>query len=239
MPDYKDIFNNIFIANKWGDSESKSGSGSNLEQTSYIRNILPKLLSEHKIKTLLDLPCGDFNWMKETVTELSKVIDKYTGGDLLHQLIFNNQSKYGNEKFEFKKIDLLYDNLSSYDLIFNRDCLVHFSYKNIYRALRNVKKSKSIYLLTTTFPGSKNKDIKTGHWRTIDLQAYPFCMSQPLLLIDEKCSESGNKYFNKSLGLWKINDIPIIKIFMNILIYKTLLLLYFPIVFIKQRLRGK
>ena len=61
----KDIFTNIYFKNKWGDNNSFSGSGSNLEQTSVILDELPKIIRKYKISSILDLPCGDFYWMKE------------------------------------------------------------------------------------------------------------------------------------------------------------------------------
>ena len=34
--------------------------------------------------------------------------------------------KYEKENLKFIKIDIIKDNLTKYDLIINRDCLVHF-----------------------------------------------------------------------------------------------------------------
>lgn len=57
---YNAIFTDIYKGNKWHDNESFSGSGSNLEQTKAIREILPELINNLSIKTMLDIPCGDF-----------------------------------------------------------------------------------------------------------------------------------------------------------------------------------
>ena len=37
----------------------------NLEQTLVILDELPKIIRKYKISSILDLPCGDFYWMKE------------------------------------------------------------------------------------------------------------------------------------------------------------------------------
>ena len=43
-----------------GDSNSFSGTGSNLDQTKEIIKKLPILIKNYKIKSILDIPCGDF-----------------------------------------------------------------------------------------------------------------------------------------------------------------------------------
>ena len=96
------------------------------------------------------------------------------------------------------------------DLIFCRDCLVHLSYKQIYKALVNIKRSKSKYLLVTTFAKTpKNKDILTGEWRKLDFRLSTFNLQDPFAIIDEKYTAKGDKYADKSMGLWRIEDIKI------------------------------
>ena len=56
----KDIFQNIYFNNRWGDSSSLSGTGSNLEQTTNIIKELPSIFKKYKINSILDIPCGDF-----------------------------------------------------------------------------------------------------------------------------------------------------------------------------------
>ena len=43
--------------------ETLCGRGSTLASTAHMRPIFQHLLWEYKIKSLLDAPCGDFNWM--------------------------------------------------------------------------------------------------------------------------------------------------------------------------------
>lgn len=86
-----------------------------------------------------------------------------------------------------------------------RDCLVHFSRDDIYAAIRNFKKSKSRYLLATTFTGLREYvEISTGEWRPLNLQLAPFNFPPPIRLIDEKCIHSGGIYTDKNLGLWEL-----------------------------------
>ena len=58
------VFKQHYQRNTWGCSESLSGEGSTLDQTAAIRGALPQLIREFRIQSMLDIPCGDFNWMK-------------------------------------------------------------------------------------------------------------------------------------------------------------------------------
>ncbi|MBE9035773.1 class I SAM-dependent methyltransferase [aff. Roholtiella sp. LEGE 12411] len=199
----KEVFNDIYYRNRWGDRESVSGRGSNIQQTLVILKKLPALLEKLNIKTMLDAPCGDFYWLKEAQLNL----EKYIGCDIVADLITDNQRLYGNETRDFIAIDLATDTLPQVDLIFCRDCLVHLSFKDALAVIKNFKKSNSQYLLTTTYPGIlENKDIVTGDWRAIDLQLPPYKFPDMLEIIDEETTERQD-YKQKSLGLWKLSDI--------------------------------
>jgi len=75
-------------------------------------------------------------------------------------------------------------------------------------ARQNIRRSGCTYLLTTTFNQlPKNKDIITGEWRPVNLQQEPFLLPPPLLLLAEQSDSSGGTLRQKSLGLWRIQDI--------------------------------
>ena len=207
------IFSGIFRTNAWGDAESKSGTGSNLIQTATTRQEIPKLLKEYGIKTMLDIPCGDFYWMKEIKADLNDLLNTYTGGDIVPELIHRNQAEYGEAKINFCVLDITSSPLPKVDLIFVRDCLVHLSYRDVAEALRNIKLSGSKYLLTTHFTNNRqNKDIQTGDWRPLNLLHKPLYFPSPLIIINENCTESNGEFNDKSLALWKLSSISVFKI---------------------------
>lgn len=201
----QDVFTTIYDSNYWGDSESVSGEGSNLEQTQHLELSLSQLFRELEIKSVLDIPCGDFYWMSKI--DLSSI--DYIGADIVEEIISNVSEKYTLPNRKFKVLDLIKDDLPKVDLIFVRDCLVHLSDENISQAIQNIKRSGSKYLLTTSFVDqSSNKDIITGDWRPINLELKPYNFSKPTVVINEKSSESGGKYSDKSLLLWPITELP-------------------------------
>lgn len=197
------VFTKIYKENFWEQEESVSGPGSSLLQTREIIRLLPDLFAKFDIQSVLDLPCGDFNWMRH----LDWSTIQYTGADIVEALVEKNQKMFGSANLNFKALNLLSDDLPQVDLVFCRDCLVHLSFEDIQLAFKNIHKNGSKYLLTTTFPPRENIDITTGDWRVLNLEKAPFNLPPPLFLLNEKCTEMDGQYADKSLGLWKIAQI--------------------------------
>ena len=199
--DIKQIFTDIFLKNEWGGSESVSGPGSSLEQTRVLINELPKLFKQYDIKSILDIPCGDFFWLSNV--NLADI--DYIGADIVERIVEDNQNNY--PKFVFLNMDIITSSLPQVDLIFCRDCLVHLPYTDIFTAIENIKNSGSKYLLTTSFTDHDNVDMFIGGWRPINLCKEPFNLPKPIQIINEGCTEDNGIYKDKSMYLWQIKDI--------------------------------
>lgn len=205
----EEVFTGIFRENYWsqnGEEESVSGPGSSLEQTAVLREGIARLLREFDIRSVLDIPCGDFNWLGRALPpEIS-----YIGGDIVAPLISVNQSRYAGPNRSFQHVNLISDPLPKCDLVICRDALVHFSFEDIRQALANIVRSGARRLLTTTFTGQQvNKDIVTGGWRPLNLQQPPFRLPAPLRLINEHCTEMTGMFADKCLALWEIPQLPL------------------------------
>lgn len=207
MSQAKAAFTHIYNNNLWMSSESVSGTGSTLAETVKLRERLPQLLNELKVKVFLDAPCGDFNWMKHV--SFPENIEQYIGIDIVEDLILKNNNKYKSDKISFFNKDILIDEVPKADLIMSRDCLVHLPFAQIFTALKNFKSSGAKYLLATTFPGlSENVNTNNiGDWRALNLQLPPFNFPNPITLIHEELQTSYPIFQTKSLGLWKLNDL--------------------------------
>ncbi|MGQ0649760.1 MAG: class I SAM-dependent methyltransferase [Gemmatimonadaceae bacterium] len=169
-----------------------------------IRRRLPELCRHLGIRTLLDLPCGDFHWM--ATIDLGAV--NYIGADFLPEIIEENTRRYAQPRRDFRILDLLASPLPSADLLLCRDCLVHLSFADIARAIANLRSTRITYLLTTTFPQQEtNDDIRTGDWRPLNLEAAPFHWPKPQQLVVEECTEANGLFADKSLGLWPVGAI--------------------------------
>ena len=196
----------IYRENVFGSDESRSGAGSTMEQTATLRVALPALLGELGARSLIDAPCGDFNWMRHTPLNL----DSYIGIDIVEELIRTDQEMYGSPKREFLCRDIIADPLPTAEVILCRDCLVHLTFDQASKAISNFKRSGSTYLLTTTFSErDANVDLKGKDiWRTLNLERAPFNFPPPLRLVNENCTEGDGAYGDKCLGLWRLADLP-------------------------------
>lgn len=199
------IFGAIHAAKSWGDCESSSGPGSTRERAASFLPDLIALVRSLGTSTLLDAPCGDFNW----TAPLADAVDRYIGVDIVPELIESNRRRWSSPGRQFLCRDIVGQRLPSADLFFCRDALVHLSEADIFRTLANLRRSGAEFLITTTFAGDRlNEDIRTGEWRPLNLQRPPFAFPTPLEVIDEHCHHTGGIYRDKRLGLWRFADLP-------------------------------
>ncbi|HEY7440768.1 MAG TPA: hypothetical protein VH701_00005, partial [Vicinamibacterales bacterium] len=98
----EEIFTSIFRRQAWGKTASVSGPGSDLAQTGRLVRTLRSLMEEHEVRSILDIPCGDFHWMRSVNLQgLS-----YIGADIVRELVTQNQ-RYAVEGISFRHMDLL------------------------------------------------------------------------------------------------------------------------------------
>lgn len=181
--DAADVFRHHYEVNEWGDTESVSGPGSTLQYTESIRREIARLVQDLGVETILDAPCGDYNWLQriDWSTHVS-----YTGGDIVPALVERNRSLYGRSGAKFIDLDIVNDPLPSADLWLCRDCFIHLSERDIFLALRNFLRSDIAYLLTSTYPDwDLNTDIPTGFVRQLNLRLPPFSLGEPARVIDD------------------------------------------------------
>jgi len=204
----EEIFTDIYRTNFWHGWESISGQGSNISKTRYIRAVLPNVLKNLNIKTMLDAPCGDFNWMRVLIDELD--LELYIGLDIVKDVIHKNQQTHGTSRRVFMFANLVDTPVPKVDLIFSRDCLAHLSYKNARSVLERFKQSGSTYLLTSHHINTQqNRNIVNGDHYPIKLIIAPFNFPEPLAIIEEKDSEMASAHQGKCLALWRLEDIDV------------------------------
>lgn len=192
------VFADIYRRNAWGSPESRSGAGSEWRHTEILRPALADFFLEKNIQTVLDVPCGDFHWFSQMdLTALD-----YTGGDIVPELVARNQAAWGNDQRRFVVLDLLEDDFPAADALLVRDALVHFSHKQVHRALDNIRRAPVSWVLLTHFPQEKkNREIVTGAWRPLNLCAAPFHWPEPDLLLPDLPE------WGKFLGVWKLDGL--------------------------------
>lgn len=198
-----DVFTDIYKINMWHTDESVSGGGSTMDATRTVREELPKIIEKYQIKSMLDIPCGDYNWMKTIELKCD-----YIGGDIVEDIIHNNQKTYASDTVSFQTLNMAKDSLPKVDLIFCKDCLQHLSYENIAAALNNFKKSGSKYLLVSSFPRTwRNHDIYDGDYRPLNVCKKPFGLPKPIYKFREESIAEGVEP-DKDMYLYLIDSLP-------------------------------
>ena len=194
---HKEIFTEIYNKNSWQSNESFSGPGSSYNRTHNLRKELVKLIKKYNITNVVDIPCGDLNWIKSILSS----IPNYVGIDVVEDLIKNNKKNFPN--LNFYTDDIITSNLLNCDLLIVRDLLFHFSQENVKKAINNIKKNNTKYLLTSEIEDNThiNKNIRDGTWYPIALQNSPYNFPQPIIKIKEDAP-------NKFISLWLVKDLP-------------------------------
>jgi hypothetical protein len=199
-------FERIHHGNEWLGAVSVSGPGSDPDQTRAIRSGLRPLLDALGCRSLLDVPCGDWAWMRDV--NLSGI--DYHGWDVVPAIINANRAKFATPNVHFEIGDLTRHTPPAADVVLVRDLLVHLPDATIRRALKRLRQSGCTYLLTTTFTAERpHLDMHLGGWRPLCLTAAPWRFPEPLMLLDEECTSNGGIWADKALGAWRMNDVPV------------------------------
>lgn len=176
-------FTRIFRTNYWNSKESRSGRGSSMKATTAIRTGLQEVIDKFGITSMLDIPCGDFNWVK--TLDLSGV--EYLGADIVSELIEENILSYEKSGITFKVIDAVKDPIPKVDLIFCRDMLQHLPKEEVTKVLHQFHDSGSKYLMVTSY-NNRNKnggDIQAGGYSPWNLFISPWIIGRVIKYIPE------------------------------------------------------
>ena len=185
------VFAEIHRNNLWREPETVSGGGSTLEFTKRLRVMLPKIIRQFGIGSLLDAGCGDWHWMSRLKLDIQVI-----GVDIVSELIAQNQARYGGD---FRVMDIIHDELPKTDAILCRATLFHLSNAHVAAALENFRRSGAGWLIATTHPRiAENVDIRDGDWRRLNLQIYPFFLPEPEFIKPDGPGDDG------CLAVWRL-----------------------------------
>lgn len=202
---------------------SLSGPGSNAEQTVGVRMVLPVLLSLLGARSMIDVPCGDFNYMRTVLHAASTPAGiEYTGLDIVAPLVEQLQTTFGSAQakgatrphakghakghaISFARFDLSLEYLWPADVVVVRDILFHFDLPRANAVLRRIGLSGCRVALITTFPRGSNslssRKYRIGHgfnsYASWNLEDAPFSLPPPLISVGEDGGRT-----DRIMGLW-------------------------------------
>jgi hypothetical protein len=183
-----EIFSQIYANGVWVEQkhqESLSGVGSTHAATAELVVRLSAYLREVGCRRLVDVGCGDFNWMRNVEGDF-----EYTGIDVVPQVIDANNAAYANHKRRFICMDAIRGAIPPGDVAICREVLFHLSFRDGLQMLRNIKAAGFKYVLLNSNDNIWfNSDIRSGDFRPINLSKSPFRLADPLLeLTDDKAA---------------------------------------------------
>lgn len=207
------FFTNVYKENLWRNEESRSGCGSAQRLTKKLAEGLPVALRNLGVSRLLDLPCGDFNWMK--IVDLTGI--DYIGGDIVPDMIAANTAAYGSPSRQFLVLDIATDALPSADMVFIRDCFIHFSNDLIFQSLKNIVRSDIRYLCLGTLPLKRypkianidldrNQNGVNFEYRPVQFESAPYSFPEPILEIEDAMEGSGARWIT-TMAVWEMSTI--------------------------------
>jgi hypothetical protein len=192
-----DRFTQVFEKNLWGDSETVSGGGSRKDSTSVADAISALEIAKTKVNfmSINDIPSGDFNWIDKFLRNYPEVY--YRGFDIVPSLIQRNKMLY--PEYEFELLDVTSELPPPADLILAKDFFNHLTHTDVKKALANMSKSHSGYLLASNNFDYVNEELPTNvgnSSRHLDLCAAPFNLPVPI-------------WRTHYMALWKFSDINV------------------------------
>ena len=193
------VFAEFYEKNFWRDPETRSGKGSR-KDLSCVRDTLAALreiVAHYDVRSLADIPCGDFNWIGEFLLD-SRV--RYVGYEIVAKLVADNREKHPG--IEFRQLDIVEEvpekaDLIKADLILCKDLLNHLTYEEVRYALENMRRSGARYLLASNNFGYRNRQLVARRWfnsRHLDITAAPLNYTAPI-------------WRSGYLGLWSLPDL--------------------------------
>lgn len=192
----QDRFTEVYLQNMWQDPESRSGPGSRRDSPCVTSTIdtLEMVVERFGVRSIADIPCGDFNWMGEFLDRRPEIA--YTGFDIVKPLVAANRERH--PRHQFHVLDVTAKAPPRVDLILCKDLLNHLSNADVRKALANFVASGSQLLLASNNFGLPNTEIpshKGGASRLLDITLPPFDYPAPIW----------NHHY---LGLWRLSDFP-------------------------------
>lgn len=198
---------------------SWDGPGSSLDSTEALRDALSAMLHRLGVKTMLDMACGDWNWMR--LVDLGSI--EYTGWDVDPGRIARCRYRIGIGDFtaidrpnvHFEQVNVLTADetmLSEWDLVLARDFFAHLPNAYVLEIVQKLRKGGSQWLLASTYPTATNDfvyDPSKYAWNgymehPINLSAEPFNL-RIKDMIEEEPGPGGVLTNQRILGLFDLS----------------------------------
>jgi hypothetical protein len=168
---------------------SASGEGSKLgHETLTSLRILKETIQKYNISTMIDMPCGDVNWIFDS--RATDSLQLYLGLDITEKVIAMNQIRFAHHsnkmfrhwdgvscplpKYQLFSPDDSSTSLAPFELVHSRDVVQHLPLAAGLQFFCTIFQSGAKVLVTTTYIGRKNRNIDIGRFYHNNLSLEPF-----------------------------------------------------------------
>jgi SAM-dependent methyltransferase len=179
------MFETAYDRHWWGRDEAgkgTSGAGSTLEATRLYRVFLQDFLAAHRIRSVVDAGCGDW--------EFSQAIDwagiDYLGVDIVPGVIAANQARFGRPNVRFAVADIAREPLPPADLLIVKDVLMHLSDADITRFLVQLPRYRHVLIVNDVYADTLSAsagNVPSGGYRPLDVTQPPYSLPGAKLLV--------------------------------------------------------
>lgn len=192
-------FTYVYHHNAWRSPASVSGAGSAKDSPSVklALTVLSQMVTRYDIRSIADVPCGDFNWMPMFHSQHPDIT--YIGYDIVRPLIAANSKTYPDQNFRY--LDITTQIPERADMVFSKDLVNHLLERDVWNALANMVRSGATYLLITSNGDPEpNRELPaniSGASRLLNLQTAPYNFPAPL-------------YNDGYLAMWRMADLAFV-----------------------------
>jgi SAM-dependent methyltransferase len=144
---------------KLGLRQSASGPGSNRAAATPCLGLLDDAVVEFGVRSILDLGCGDWNWMRDAKWRENPNI-VYEGWEAHEGLVSDLSAQFGDDRTRFRVADAVVERFPQVDLIICRDVLFHMNVTAAENIIHRIKANCGLLLATSYLKETENIGIK-------------------------------------------------------------------------------
>lgn len=158
----EDWFTRIYENCEWGDNKNplykgSSGGGSDADTNATYTRSLRSFIEQEKIKSVVDLGCGD--WQSSHLIYNGLDVE-YTGYDCYKSVVEANRLQFPQSNYAFEHLDVFNDRnkIKDAELYVLKDILQHWTCDEIYTFLDELTSRKFRYIMICNCSGQTSDD---------------------------------------------------------------------------------
>ncbi len=183
-----------------------------MEIATAVTSFLDRTIKRFRVKKILDLGCGDWNWMRHAdfVSAAGEDSPVYTGWDSHDVLIESLSNQFGSDRIGFAVKDVVESGYPKVDLIIARDVLFHLSNDQARKVVKKAAKSAKYFICTSfndyegAFEPAEYLSIKNWRFGLINTNSAEFGIVDNFVeqVLEPGCKKFG---FERHVNLYRFS----------------------------------